>query len=474
VPSLAVSHLADHILALRGWAALAVVFALPALESSAFVGFVFPGEIGVLLGGVLAFEHRVSLPAVLAAAIAGAVIGDSVGYEVGQRWGRHLLERTVGRFVKRDHLERAEHYLATRGGRAVFFGRFTAALRVLIPGLAGMSGMPYRTFALYNIAGGSLWATGFVLVGYAAGTSWRRVEHVAKRASLVLLLIAVVGAAIALGARWLARHPDRVRSWLSRQADRALPSWFRRRYRPQLEFVARRFRPGSAIGLSLTTSLVAVGALGWAFGVVLKNVLSGQSLDTVDRPALDFFVRHREPWLTTMMKAISALGSSAFVVALVVVVGGAWWWRRRTRWPLALCSAAYLGAEVLSRVVKELVGRPRPPVFDAVQRFAGHAFPSGHATVAAAGWFALACVAAGVTSRWSRKVLAWALAVAVVALVGVSRLYLGAHWLTDVLGGWALGGIWLAAVLLAAGGVRERRAREVERAEPEAQGAPAS
>src|SRR5207237_3739625 len=227
-------------------------------------------------------------PAVLAAGVAGAIVGDSVGYEVGKRWGRRLLGGRLGRFVKEHHRERAEQYLRAKGGRALFFGRFTAALRVLIPGLAGMSGMPYRTFATYNIAGGALWATGFVLVGYAAGTSWRRVEHVAKRASLVLLLLALVGAAIALGARWLARHPDRVRALLSRQAERALPSWFRRRYRRQLAFVARRFRPGSALGLSLTVSLVVVGALGWAFGAVLRTVLSGQSLDTVDTPTLDF------------------------------------------------------------------------------------------------------------------------------------------------------------------------------------------
>ena len=71
--------IARHILGLHGWAALALVFALPLLESSAFVGFVFPGEIAVILGGVLAFEHRVSLPAVLAAAILGAVIGDTAG-----------------------------------------------------------------------------------------------------------------------------------------------------------------------------------------------------------------------------------------------------------------------------------------------------------------------------------------------------------------------------------------------------------
>ena len=468
------SHLADHILALRGWAALAVVFALPALESSAFVGFLFPGEIGVLLGGVLAFQHRVSLGAVLAVAVAGAVIGDSVGYEVGQRWGRQVLAKTVGRFVKRDHLDRAERYLATRGGKAVFFGRFTAALRVLIPGLAGMSGMPYRTFLAYNLAGGSLWATGFVLVGYAAGSSWRRVEHVAKRASLVLLLLVVVGAVIVLGARWLAHNPDRVRAFFARQGDRPLFAWFRRRYQRQLSFVARRFRPGSALGLSLTVSLLVVGALGWAFGAVLQDVLSGTSLDAVDRPVLRFFVRHREHWLTTLMKVASALGSAAVLIPLVIVVGAVWWWRRGTPRALALLAGALVGSELLFQVLKELVGRPRPPVFDAVQHFAGKAFPSGHATAAAATWCALACLAAGAASRWSRKVLCWALAVAVVTLVGVSRLYLGAHWLTDVLGGFALGGLWLGAILLAEAGVRGRRARAPDPTEPEREMAPSS
>src|SRR5437773_4748808 len=104
-------HLADHILALHGWVVLVVVFALPALESSAFVGFIFPGEIAVLLGGVLAFQHRAPLAAVIVAAVAGAIIGDSVGYLVGRRWGRRMLDGSIGRLVKREHLDRAERYL---------------------------------------------------------------------------------------------------------------------------------------------------------------------------------------------------------------------------------------------------------------------------------------------------------------------------------------------------------------------------
>src|SRR5919204_4637307 len=165
-------QLVERILGLHGWAVLAVVFLAPALEASAFVGVVVPGEVAVLLGGVLAFQHRASLPAVIGAAVAGAILGDSVGYLVGRRWGRRLLDGSVGRLVKREHLDRAERYLAERGGKAVFPGRFTAALRVLIPGLAGMARMPYRTFAANNVAGGTLWASGFVLLGYAAGRSW--------------------------------------------------------------------------------------------------------------------------------------------------------------------------------------------------------------------------------------------------------------------------------------------------------------
>jgi membrane protein DedA with SNARE-associated domain len=85
----------DWILSLGGWFALTIVFLVPALEASAFLGFVFPGEIAVLLGGVLAYNGRAPLPAVIVAAVAGAIIGDTIGYFVGRRWG-HQIIRGVG------------------------------------------------------------------------------------------------------------------------------------------------------------------------------------------------------------------------------------------------------------------------------------------------------------------------------------------------------------------------------------------
>ena len=185
-----ISALASHILTLPAWLALLVVFALPALESSAFVGFVFPGEVALILGGVIASQGRVSLASVLAAAIAGAVVGDSVGYAVGRRYGRRMLDSTLGRFVNASHLDRGETYLAERGGKAVFFGRFTAALRVLIPGLAGMSGLRYRTFLCYNVASAVGWGTLSVLLGYLGGSNWRHVEQLASHVGLGALAAA--------------------------------------------------------------------------------------------------------------------------------------------------------------------------------------------------------------------------------------------------------------------------------------------
>ena len=166
-----------HLLATPAWLALLVVFALPALESSVFLGFVFPGEVALILGGVVASQGHFPLAAALAAGITGAIAGDTVGFLVGRRWGRRILDSTLGRFVKAEHLDRAEGSLRRRGGWAVLLGRFTVALRVLVPGLAGMARMPYRRFATFNVAGAVLWGGLMVVAGYLAGSSWQSMQH---------------------------------------------------------------------------------------------------------------------------------------------------------------------------------------------------------------------------------------------------------------------------------------------------------
>jgi membrane-associated protein len=191
-------HVLEGILKLPPWLALALVFLLPALEASAFVGVVLPGEIGVILGGVLANQHKLPLTAVLIAGIAGAIIGDSIGYFVGRRYGETLLSKIPNRILKPEHVARAEQTVRDFGGKAVFLGRFTAALRALVPGMAGMSRLHYGRFLVWNVAGGAIWAAAFVILGYLAGSQYQRLEHYANLIGLALL----VAIAAFLVVRW--------------------------------------------------------------------------------------------------------------------------------------------------------------------------------------------------------------------------------------------------------------------------------
>ena len=187
------SFVTNTLLSLHGVVALVAIFIFPALESSVFLGFVFPGETAVLLGGVLAYEHRIPLAAAMAMAIAGAIIGDTVGYWVGREFGRRILDSRSGRLIKKDHVRTAEDFIARRGGFGVFLGRFTAALRAIVPGLAGMSGMRYRTFLVFNIIGGVTWAVAYSLAGYLAGASFRTISSWSSKAGYLLAALLVAG-----------------------------------------------------------------------------------------------------------------------------------------------------------------------------------------------------------------------------------------------------------------------------------------
>ena len=141
------------------------------------------------------------LAAALAAGTAGALAGDSAGYWIVRRWGPRLLGSRLGRRVGPARLHRVESLLLRGGGRALLVGRVTAGARVVLPGLAGMLGLRYRTFAVWTGAAATLWAAAHVLAGYAAGAGWRHAQHLTGRVGLGLALAGVAGSVIA----WLRR-----------------------------------------------------------------------------------------------------------------------------------------------------------------------------------------------------------------------------------------------------------------------------
>jgi membrane protein DedA with SNARE-associated domain/membrane-associated phospholipid phosphatase len=444
------SGIVDSVASLASPWAYVLVGLLATLEASAFVGLFVPGEVGLLAGGYIAYQGRADLAPMMLVAALGAIVGDSIGYQIGHLFGSRLRRSRLGTKIGSARWDQADAYLVSHGGRAVFLGRFIGVLRALVPALAGASRMRYSRFLVWNALGGAIWGPGLVLAGYLAGSSYRRVEHYAGRAGLLLFVAVVIVAGILFAARWVARHPEEFRTALTRLLDLPVLRRFRIRYHRQLQFLLARARPGSGMGLSLTLQLVVLVACGWAFGSVLHDVVGGTELVRFDGPVTRYVVSHRTGWLTAAMRGASVLGSS-FALLPVVVAAGLVAHRRGRGWgPLAVLVAAPLGSIALYDTIKALVARPRPHVGTVIASASGFSFPSGHATEAVAALGALAYVCSGELDGWSAKVSAWAAAAIVALAVGLSRVYLGVHWLSDVLGGYALGAAWLAALLATA------------------------
>lgn len=175
----------------QGAVAYTVIAALVFGEAAVFIGFVLPGETAVLIGGVLAATGRLDLPVLLVLVVLAAVLGDTVGYEVGRHLGpRALASRPLRRHQGR--IEGAQGFLRRRGGTAVFLGRWTAFLRAVMPGLAGMSRMPYPRFLFFNASGGLLWGAAVALLGFFAGNSYSAVANTLGRTSAVILAVLVL------------------------------------------------------------------------------------------------------------------------------------------------------------------------------------------------------------------------------------------------------------------------------------------
>lgn len=172
-----------------------LVFGLVALlvfgEAALFIGFVLPGETAVIVAGVVASQGRINVGILCLLVVVAAIVGDSVGYAIGKRYGERLITLPVIRH-RRVALERALEGLRQRGPVYVFVGRFTAFLRAVMPGLAGMSKMHYRRFFVANALGGTIWGVGFTLLGYFAGHALIKIERYASWGGIGLLVIVVV------------------------------------------------------------------------------------------------------------------------------------------------------------------------------------------------------------------------------------------------------------------------------------------
>lgn len=202
-----VSYLLNQIQSLPTGLVYSLVAILVFGEAALFIGFVLPGETSVIIAGVVASRGHVNIVVLCVLVVVSAVIGDSVGYAIGHRYGERLLLLSVLQ-RRRLQLERALEGLRRRGPLYVFVGRFTAFLRAVMPGLAGMSKMHYRRFLLANALGAVVWGVSYALLGYFAGSALTKVENFASWFGIGLLALMI--AALVAVHFWRKRREQRL------------------------------------------------------------------------------------------------------------------------------------------------------------------------------------------------------------------------------------------------------------------------
>ena len=203
----------------------------------------------------------------------------------------------------------------------------------------------------------------------------------------------------------------------------------------------------NALVLTLILGLAAVGLAAVAVGTVVDDVTDGDGVAVLDHPVARFVAAHRAVALTAVMRAVSTVGGpigmTVIALAAGLLLGLAW----RSWTPALVLAVTDAGVIGLTVVFKAALGRARPPLAQAVAAADGYGFPSGHAAAAAAVCGAAAWLSSTRMRSWPGRIAVWAVAAMLAALVGISRVYLGVHWTTDVIGGWIFGVLWMAVVV---------------------------
>ena len=336
-------------------------------------------------------------------------------------------------------IARSEAFVARHGDKSVFLARFTPGVRAFIPLLAGMLGMSAGRFYAANVVSALVWAPSNVLPGVIVGESLDLLGAAAKPLGILFVLLTIltwfmvqaVRLTVRRGVPWLVGAAERLREWAAAGDSRSRAIVYK---------LLDPSRPDFG-GLALL-ALTLVGAV-WLFLGVIEDVVSGNSLVLADDAIYHSLQNLRTAPGDLVMITATEIGDTAVVVAVTVAVSLWLTWKRAWRTALYWLGAI-VGASALNTGIKVALHRTRPSeLFES--GWSAFSFPSGHSTVNVVLYGFLAfLIGRELSSAW-RLAIGFGAAF-LVLLVAFSRLYLGAHWFSDVIGGLAFGTAWLMAL----------------------------
>ena len=417
------SALASHLEVIISQGGYALLFIFTLLEGIPVLGMAVPGHIAIIVAGFLAKIGTLNLFWVMVISIFGAVLGDYIGFQLGRKYGMTFIDRFRPYFFVTDsQIEKARQLLARHTGKAMVIGRFTPATRALMPFLVGAGHTPSGKFWFYNLIGGISWAVSSILIGYIFGFGY----HVFVAYIGRFILVAIIGGLIIIwGYRFINTHFH-----------------IFRRYELFTLIL-------NLIALLILAAMIQDAASAHPFMLNLDTWVSSHIVDPkTDLVLLPSYLVCLGYWVTTIGGTAVTAGLGVFLSIWLALKEK---WRSATIMALSIASTAgALG------IMKEFFQRARPDysagvIMNLMKPIINDpSFPSGHAGMAAAFFVVLAYLFAPKIKSWVKRESFLVLCVLAVIAIGLSRLVLNVHWVSDVIAGWALGAFLASGSILLA------------------------
>lgn len=419
---------------------IAIVFLIAMGEALLIIGLFVPSTVVLVGVGTLVGSGKLDFWPIFVATTIGAIAGDAFSYWAGRIYGQKLkqlwpLNHYPGLVVK------TENFFADHGGKSIAIGRFVPGVKAVIPGIAGMMGMSQTRFATINIVSAFAWSILHLTPGILMGKGLALASQVSGRFAAVLFGLFVT----VFVAGWLMRIIVMSAIPVMVSAQGRFVNYAASRPQPVWQWLAETLAPENPRGIRVValSAVVAAGTIG--FFSLFEDLVARDTLLNVDISIGNLVQSLRNTPADRVMAVITMAGDGIVLGVLGAVIVLWLLWRRA--WTIAgAAGIAILSSALFVPFMKNVLQRARP-----IEIYSGadaYSFPSGHATLATVMFGILAVLVSLRLGRWG-KALVFASFGSLVVTIAFSRIYLGAHWPSDVAAGFLFGIAITAAFALA-------------------------
>lgn len=412
------------------------------LESLAFVGVIIPGSLLVITAGFLSAHGYFDIGDLIWFAVIGAIIGDGISYYLGTKGTRFF--RNENKILKLSHLDRGKNFFKKHGNKSIFLGRFIGPVRPIIPFVAGLTKMDKKSFIFWNIISAFLWAAANLFLGYFFGGTAKSIEAWSTKSGvftfflfLILLFVWLVikksskffdfAKSIAISIKGAILKNKDVRELIKNH-----PIFF--------GFAMQRLNVRKFSGLPLTLLIIAFLYVSSILLGVAKNIITSGPIIAADARVENLLYAFRDFELVKIFTWITVLAKWQIIISFAATVSLLFWFWKKKSYIVPLW-VTIAGSGLSNLIGKIAFHRHRPEA--ALYAENTFSFPSGHSTIAVAFFGFIIYVLLRRARKWEYKINIFFGGSAVILAVGLSRLYLGVHFLSDVWGGYLLGLLWL-------------------------------